>query len=188
MENETKRLLLPFVHGVNVAAIDYAVQLAQESGATLVALALITTPNPRRGARLELLQQSKDFLETVRQRASRCHVPLERYEVFTCDYLKSIEVIVGEMHCTGAILFTNGCALMNREEVKEVMKRMVCPLYMIQLPARRKAGALPLFRRHILAHQGKMEPCPDAVTATSVHPRMRMLNNVVRVIKLEGTL
>src|SRR5207248_5017010 len=70
---ETRRCLLPFTHGVNMQAIDYAVSLAGSSGATLVAVSLVSVPQaPRpRGARLEHIQQSKDFLEAVKWKATR---------------------------------------------------------------------------------------------------------------------
>lgn len=58
---------LPFTFGVDMGGIDCAVSLAESAGATLVPVSLI--PAPPEGARLELIQQSKDFLEAVQNKA-----------------------------------------------------------------------------------------------------------------------
>ena len=68
----TTRLLLPFVHGVDKYAIEQALRFAKSHAATLVPLVLIREPEERRkGVRLEHIQQSRDFLETVKHKASR---------------------------------------------------------------------------------------------------------------------
>jgi CheY-like chemotaxis protein len=85
---KTPRWLLPFMHGVDMRAIEYTVRLAESAGATLIPVSLITAPP--KGARLEHLQQSKDFLEAVQHKAARYLVPVERYEVFTADAQQSI--------------------------------------------------------------------------------------------------
>ena len=86
----TLRWLLPFTWGVNMAAIDSVVHLAQNGGASLVAVSLISVPEGPGGpgVRLEHIQQSKDFLEAVKHKSARLHVPVERYEVFTTDVLE----------------------------------------------------------------------------------------------------
>src|SRR5260370_774174 len=71
---KTPRWLLPFTHGVDTAAIEYAVRLAESAGATLVPVSLISAPP--KGARLEHIQQSKDFLEAVQHKAERFQVPV----------------------------------------------------------------------------------------------------------------
>ncbi|MGH2493806.1 MAG: potassium-transporting ATPase subunit KdpA, partial [Ktedonobacteraceae bacterium] len=86
---KTSRWLLPFTYGVDIRAIDYAVRLAGSAGATVVPVSLVSTPS--KGARLEHIQQSKDFLEAVQHKAARHSVAIERYEVFTQDVLQSIE-------------------------------------------------------------------------------------------------
>jgi hypothetical protein len=70
------RWLLPFTYGVDMRAIDYLVSLAENNGATLIPVSLISVPNHSRsgGARLEHIQQSKDFLE-----ASNTNLPGFRY-------------------------------------------------------------------------------------------------------------
>src|SRR5215831_8293416 len=89
---KTLRFLLPFVHGVDLYAIEQAILLAKGHEATLVPLALIYVPEEHhaRGARLEQIQQSKDFLESVKFKAARYAVPLERMEVFTSNIVQSI--------------------------------------------------------------------------------------------------
>jgi hypothetical protein len=65
---ETTRLLLPFTHGVEMDTLEVAVLLAASHHATLVPLSLVLEPRTRgKGARLEHIQQSKDFLEGVHQ-------------------------------------------------------------------------------------------------------------------------
>ena len=58
------RWFIPFTNGVDMRAIDYLVSLAENNGAKLIPVSLISVPNELRsgGARLEHIQQSKDFL------------------------------------------------------------------------------------------------------------------------------
>ncbi len=53
------RWLLPFTQGVDMRAIDYLVSLAQNNGATLIPVSLVSVPNESRsrGARLEHIRQ-----------------------------------------------------------------------------------------------------------------------------------
>ena len=105
-------LLLPFTHGVDMCAIEQALLLAKGRQATLVPLALIHVPEERRakGARLEHVQQSKDFLEAVKHKAARYAVPIERFEVITSDVVQSINTIAGDRECEGILLFAIGRA------------------------------------------------------------------------------
>ena len=185
MQNEPKRLLLPFTHGVSVTAIDNAVRLAYECHATLVALALVPSSDPRRGARLEHIQQAKDFLEAVRRSAQIHHVPCERYEIFTRDSQKSIEVFSTKLHCTGLIIFTGGRALMSEAEVRAIMQCLECPLYMIQFPTRSKAGLASLFRSILPVHR-KQQAAAKRPVGASVFARMSIMNDPVRFIKIEN--
>jgi hypothetical protein len=84
---KTARFLLPFVHGVDKFAIEQAILLTKSHHATLVPLVLLHMPGERRkkGVRLEYLQQSMDFLETLKQKADRYAVQTEKLEVFTSD-------------------------------------------------------------------------------------------------------
>lgn len=133
---KTPRWLLPFTFGVDIRAIDYAVSLAQSAGATLVPVSLVSAPP--RGARLDHIQQSKDFLEAVQHKAVLNRVPVERYEVFTQNVLQSIRTLVSEMSCNGIILVTGGehSHLMQDIEVKRLLIEPPASLVLIRLPGR----------------------------------------------------
>ena len=134
---KTMRLLLPFTHGVDVCAIDSALRLAKGYEAILVPLALIDIPENGRskGARLEHIQQSKDFLEAVKRKAARYGVPLERLEVFTSDVAESIRAIASEMECEGILLFVGekNAILLSSIEMKHLMEHFTCRLYVLRL-------------------------------------------------------
>jgi hypothetical protein len=128
------RWLLPFTHGVDMRAIECVVRLAESAGATLVAVSLIS--NPLEGARLEHIQQSKDFLEAVQQKTARYQVPVERYEVFTMDVLQSLTTLVHERRCEGIVLVTggeHGCFL-QEEDVKHLLTKAPTALVLMRLP------------------------------------------------------
>ena len=132
---KTPRWLLPFTHGVDTAAIEYAVRLAESAGATLVPVSLISAPP--KGARLEHIQQSKDFLEAVQHKAERFQVPVERYEVLTADVIQSLTTLVHERRCEGIVLVTGGehSRLLRDEEVKHLLIKPPAALVLIRLSA-----------------------------------------------------
>ena len=85
--------------------LEAAVLLAASHHATLVPLSLVPVPQARgKGARLEHIQQSKDFLEATLQKALRYRVPLDRFEAFTGDAVQSIATLVPQLACDGMIL------------------------------------------------------------------------------------
>jgi hypothetical protein len=135
------RLLLPFIHGVEMRILEYGVLMAKSHDATIVPLSFIYVPEKQwgKGTRLEHIQQSKDFLEAVRVIAARHNVPVERYEVETGDVVRSIEILTEQLACDGMILFVRGSdgVLLNTPEVALLIKQAACPLYLIRLPARR---------------------------------------------------
>lgn len=141
---KTPRWLLPFTFGVDMRAIDYAVSLAQSVGATLVPVSLVSTP--AKGARLEHIQQSKDFLEAVQHQAERSQVAVERYEVFTQDVLQSIRTLVSELPCDSIIVVTNGAHthLLQDAEVKRLLLEPPAALVLIRLPGAPRS--VPTFR------------------------------------------
>jgi len=135
---KTIRFLLPFVHGVDLRAIEQALVFAKSHEAMLVPLVLIRVPEQRRkGVRLEYIQQSKDFLETVKHKASRYAVPIERLEVFTSDVVQSINLVAGEMECEGVLLFIGrkGGILLQHQEMKRLLEMPSCKLHIIHLKA-----------------------------------------------------
>ncbi len=133
------RWLLPFTHGVDMRAIDYVVRFAESHRVTLVPVSLVSVPRePRsRGARLEHIQQSKDFLEAVQYKAARLQVPLERYEVFTGDVIQSITMLVHDLHCDGivTVAIEKKEALLRTPELKRLLTEPPTSLVLIRLPA-----------------------------------------------------
>jgi hypothetical protein len=135
---KTTRFLLPFVHGVDKFAIEQAILLTKSHDATLVPLVLLDMPKERRKkeVRLEYLQQSMDFLETVKQKADWYSVQTEKLEVFTSDVVQSINLVAKEIECGGVLLFTNqkGGILLQTDHIKGVMEMPVSRLYITHLP------------------------------------------------------
>ncbi len=140
------RWLLPFTHGVDMHAIEYVVCLAQSAGAMLIPVTLISTPP--RGARLEHIQQSKDFLEAVQNKAARFQVPIERYELFTTDVQQSLTMLVQEMRCDGIVLVTSRehTCLLKDAEVKHLLITPPAALVLIRLTAPRGLAPAPSLR------------------------------------------
>lgn len=141
---KTTRFLLPFVHGVDKFAIEQAILLAKSQQATLVPLVLIHVSEEcrKKGVRLEYLQQSKDFLETVKQKADWYCVQIERLEVFTSDIVESINLVAREMECEGILLFENhkGGILLQLREIKRLMEMPVRKLYVLRLPTHERVN------------------------------------------------
>ncbi len=143
----TTRLLLPFTHGIEMETIEAAILMAASHHATLVPLSLISVPQARaKGARLEHIQQSKDFLEATQQKALWHRVPLERFEVFTGNVVQSISVLVHQLACDGVILALRGQrgSLLSAEIIEQLMATRSCTLYLIYLPARESSQVLRL--------------------------------------------
>lgn len=147
----TRRWLLPFTYGVDMQAIDAVVSLAESGGTTLVALSLVSVPEARRsrGARLEDIQQSKDFLEAVKWKASRNQVPVEYHEVFTDDVPGSIAALVHELSCDSIILVGGRKheALLHTHELKHLLTEPPASFILLRLPTppeRPHLGALLL--------------------------------------------
>jgi hypothetical protein len=148
--NRTTRLMLPFTHGVEMDAIEAVVLLAASHQATLVSLSLISVPQVRgKGARLEHIQQSKDFLEAVQHKALRHQVPLERFEVFTGNVVQSMLVLVDQLRCDGILLVLHGQSgsLLSAEAIGQLKALRSCPLYLIHLPSRESSWVSRLRER-----------------------------------------
>jgi hypothetical protein len=171
---EASRWLLPFTHGVDMQAIDNVVSLAKSTGATLVAVSLISASSKAgsRGPRLEYIQQSKDFLEAIKWKAARYEVPVERHEVFTADVMQSIAILTHEMRCNTIVLVSSSEreALLQAHEVKYLLIEPPASLVIIRLSANH--GQTPT--RHVLTRffallrriwwqQDASQPEPDAL-------------------------
>jgi hypothetical protein len=150
---KTTRLLLPFTHGVDMEALEVAVLLAKSHEATLIPLALVHVPDQRRstGARLEHIQQAKDFLEAAQHKAMRHNVSIERFEVFTSDAAQSTDVLVQQLECDGILLFARGSdsMLLSTDEARRLREKIACMCYIVRLPAKRRAGVLQLLREYL---------------------------------------
>jgi hypothetical protein len=136
-EMMTSRWLLPFTFGVDMQAFDAALGLAQRGNATLVALSLIAVPSGKRsrGVRLELIQQSQDFLEAVKYRAARFAIPVERHEVYTENVLESLETLPLKLGCQGMILLSRGeqALLLDSQEMQHILSTVPVPLVLMNL-------------------------------------------------------
>jgi hypothetical protein len=173
------RWLMPFTYGVDMRAINYLVSLAENNGATLIPVSLVSVPNDSRfgGARLEHIQQSKDFLEAVKYKAARFQVPLERYEVFTSDVIQSITMLVHDLNCDGIVMVAieNKEVLLRAHELKHLLSEPPAPLVLIRLPARQQEarafhlGASFLSRlRRLWRYRVGVRPMQSAREAESV--------------------
>ena len=173
------RWLLPFTHGVDMRAIDYLVSLAENNGAMLIPVSLVSVPNESRsgGARHEHIQQSKDFLEAVQYKAARLQVPLERYEVFTSDVIQSITMLVRDLHCDGIVMVAveRREVLLRTHELKQLLVEPPTSLVLIRLPAHaQKARAFYLgawllsWLRRLWRYRADIRPMKNALEAESV--------------------
>ncbi len=136
---QRSRLLLPFIHGIDTLALDYAVQLAASRGAVLVALSLIAAPGAKlaRGARLEAIQQSQDFLVAVRQKAACLGVPLEVCEVYSADPVASIKVALQQQDCDGTLFFLRDGegVLLETSAIKRLTVEVAATHSVVHLPS-----------------------------------------------------
>ncbi len=144
---KTRRWLLPFMHDLDMQALDAAMRIAEHGAATLVALSLVAPSEGRRthDIRLEQIQESKDFLEAVRWKAARHQVAVEFYEVFTEDVLGSINTHTRDLDCQSIILLSHGRkeVLLPTGVLKQLLTRPPASLLFLSLPAperQRSAG------------------------------------------------
>ena len=164
-------LLLPFTHGVDTCAIEQALLLAKSRRATLVPLALIHVPEERRakGARLEHVQQSKDFLEAVKHKAARYAVPIERFEIFTSDVVQSINTFASELECEGILLVVGrkDGILLQASEIKRLVETTTCRLYILRLQTGGGEGLLQKLLKGFLSWSRKQRTRPAPVQECS---------------------
>lgn len=135
------RILLPFVRGVHVPAIEYAVQFAAMHHARLVPLLLWQGSHEGRGdVSLDMVMQASDFTSIIKRVASRHHVEIELTER-SGDVLDTILTVTDEMACENILVFVSADEdiLMTREQVKELMDTVSCPLYLVAWPSKKGA-------------------------------------------------
>lgn len=138
-----QRLLLPFIDGVSVEAIDYALRFSKAAEHPLVALALI--PQPATGSiRAEHVEQANDFLETIEARAEMHSLSIERHECFSQDTSRSILDALVQFHCQGIIfLFQDDIpCFLDLKDVKSVQQQTDVDVYLLHLPKKEKRAFL----------------------------------------------
>lgn len=138
VNNGTHRWLLPFTSGVDLPTIDAALRLAETGGATLVAVSFVLTPGERRSqaVRLELIQQSRDFLEACHYKALRLAIPIECYEVYTSDMLGSITTQLHDLDCESLVLAgrEQKTLLLREAEVQQLLLKPPAALVFLRFP------------------------------------------------------
>jgi hypothetical protein len=151
-------LLLPFTHGVDMYALEYAVHLAKNSEAEIIAVSFITRAKEAlKAVRLEHIQQSRDFEVALDNKAGNYGVPLHYVEVCTRDAVSEINCLVQEHECEGILLFVRkgqGVLLQTRE-IKRLMVEAMCKLYIVRLPSGEGRKALQDMIRDGLLRLGK---------------------------------
>src|SRR5262249_18496032 len=135
MSMNEERLLLPFVDGVSIEAIDYALRFSKAAQFPLVALALIPQP-PMGNVRAEYMQQAKDFLETIEARAKMHSLSIEQHESFSRDTSKSILEAQVQLNCQGTIfLFQDDIpCFLAFKDIKTVQQHTDTNVYLLHLP------------------------------------------------------
>ncbi len=156
------RLLLPFTHGVDAQALEFAVALAKGRNAILVPFSLIYVPPSTKGARLERIQQSKDFLALIHSKAARHGVAVECQEVYTGDVIQSIYHMTQKLHCNNIILFVceGDGVLLSTSEVKHILTGVSGQHHLIQLHRATPRFSINPFKRfaRMLTRQQKVLP------------------------------
>lgn len=134
-----RRWLLPFTTDVDIPAIAGVLRLADAANVTLVATSFLVTPDEQ-GAqhiRLELIQQSQDFLETVHYKARRLATPVECHEVTASDVLAGIEQQLRDLACESVIIASRGdqALLLHSTEIQQLLLAPPAQLVCLRLPA-----------------------------------------------------
>lgn len=134
-----RRWLLPFTTGVDIPATTEVLRLADAANATLVAISfLVTSDEPRaQRIRLELIQQSQDFLEAVHYKALRLAIPVECHEVTTSDAFAGIEKQLRDPACESVVIATRGdrVLLLHPREIQQLLLAPPAQLIRLLLPA-----------------------------------------------------
>ncbi|HEX3641144.1 MAG TPA: hypothetical protein VHV10_07630 [Ktedonobacteraceae bacterium] len=136
------RLLLPFTHGVDMQALEFAISFAHSRHATLIPLVLIPVVQRQRtrGIRLEMFQQAQDFLEAASFKATKYDVAIERVEVVTHNVVEQIGQVLSSQKCDGMLLFMREAkgVLLQEQEIKALIEQRGPPCYLIHLPSARR--------------------------------------------------
>lgn len=155
------RLLLPFTHGVRTDALEYAILMAQSRDAVLVSLSIIDEGGIK-GARLEDIQQSQDFMSLVERKGLKHGVEVEQKEVYTSDAVASIQEQMQSMNCDGVLLLVEDRkgVLLQTAEVKHVIASITSQVHVIRMqPSEMEAREVGFLGRLVqMFHRGRMVP------------------------------
>jgi hypothetical protein len=158
------RLLLPFTHGIQTNALEYAVQLAKSRNAALVPLSLIQVAKEcgAKDVRLEDIQQSKDFLEAVKHKAARYGVRVEQIELYTSDVVESVNALAQDADCEGILLFVREGedVLLDVNQIKHIVAKVASKHHIIHLQSIKKQRPGSKLLKHVsqLVYGGKEQP------------------------------
>ena len=134
---EKQLILLPFVHGIDSAALSCALAFARKADATLLLVSFIRVNGHR--VRAETIAQRQDFFELMTHKAARAGVTIECMPISTEQIARSIQMLVQEMACAGTLLFVrngNG-VLMETEDIKQILEQPHRPVYLFRLTSRK---------------------------------------------------
>lgn len=138
----SSRLLLPFTHGIDAQAIQYAMRVAAYEDATLVVLSLISVPQAKKGPRLEHIQQSKDMLKFVKTVAHWHHGSIELHEAYTNDSVTGIISAYQHLACDSILVAMREqkAVLIQTPELHQLVKHYaaITNIELIRLPPKVK--------------------------------------------------
>lgn len=136
------RLLLPFSYGVHTKAIDHVLFFVKAAQATLVVVTFIpfSAEVNAGNARLERIEQARDFQETVAFKAVVSHIDVEFYETYTSDIPASVVWWAKEQRCDGIVLISDrdDFHFFLSDEAEQVRRIGEVPLYRLQMLPQKK--------------------------------------------------
>lgn len=145
--SHSTRLLLPFTHGVDALALETAIVLAKNRCAMLVPVVFIHVPPFASGARLEHIQQSKDFLMMIKSKAAKYDIDVESHEIFTGDIIACLGDVRKQLKGEIILFVRDGDGvLLSTGEVKHILTHVAGQHHVIRL--QRQPRRLPL---HVLS-------------------------------------
>jgi len=155
VNNKAHRWLLPFTSGVDLPTIEAALRITESAEATLIAVSFVVTlPEWRSQAvRLELIEQSKDFLEACHYKALKLSIPVECYEVYTSEVVESIAVEIRALGCESLVLASRDQQplLLHEAEVQQLLLEPPAALVFIRFSQRFTQNPWPEAKIHPLS-------------------------------------
>ena len=126
-------ILLPFVHGIDSAALSCALAFARKADATLLLVSFIHQSGKR--VRAEAIAQRQDFFELMTHKAARAGVTIKCLPVSTEQIARSIQRLAQEWACAGTLLFVrNGKGvLLETADIKQILEQPDRPVYLFRL-------------------------------------------------------